>query len=34
MKYILMMNTSERGAYSIFNWPKRTSRRTWRTGRA
>jgi len=23
MKYILMMNTSERGAYSIFNWPKR-----------
>ena len=23
MKYILMMNTPERGPYSIFNWPKR-----------
>jgi hypothetical protein len=23
MKYILMMNTPERGAYSIFNWPKK-----------
>ena len=23
MKYILMMNTSERGDYSIFNWPKK-----------
>jgi len=22
MKYILMMNTPERGTYSIFNWPK------------
>jgi len=23
MKYILMMNTPERGPYSIFNWPKK-----------
>lgn len=23
MKYILMMNTPERGAYSIFSWPKK-----------
>jgi hypothetical protein len=23
MKYILMMNTPERGAYSILNWPKK-----------
>jgi hypothetical protein len=23
MKYILMMNTPERGAYGIFNWPKK-----------
>src|SRR5688572_9552820 len=23
MKYLLMMNTPERGPYSIFNWPKK-----------
>ena len=23
MKYILMMNTTERGHYSIFNWPRK-----------
>ena len=23
MKYILMMNTPERGPYSIFNWPRK-----------